>query len=87
MLAKYLPLPLAAMEAEGVQHLRGILTECTQLLQNTCKKYDHVGLWLSQEILASVFLAFLMSLAANFSPAGDVNDEFSAQISQCSLVS
>lgn len=30
----------------------------------------------SQEILASVFLAFLLSLAANFSPAGGINDEF-----------
>lgn len=78
VLAKHLPLPLAAMGAEGVWHLRGGLTACTQLLQNSCKKYPHAGLWLFQEALASVFLAFLLSLAANFSLAGGINDEFSS---------
>jgi len=77
VLAKHLPLPLAAMGAEGVRHFRGALTACTKHLQNSCKKYAQVGLWLSQEIFVSGFSAFLLSLAANFSPAGGVNDDFS----------
>lgn len=81
MPAKHLPLSLVAMGAEGVWDLQGDLTVRAQHLRKTYKKYPCVGLrlfFLFRENPCFRISGFLLSLAANFSSAGDINDEFSS---------
>lgn len=84
-LDNHLHLPLAAIEAEGVWHLKGAMTAWIQLLQNSNTLMLDSGFFRKSLLLC--FWLFCCHLRSTSLQLEVLMTDFLSQIAQCSLVS